>query len=145
MKKKTSKTSSTSLNTDLTDEEILNLSSEAKNAVKAAIAPYSGFKVGACLLASDGRTFKGSNIENPSLMLSVCAERTALFKALSEGASSFKALFIASDKPGYCFPCGACRQALIEFAPGIAIYLVSDTGIKKFTIEELLPYPFRKK
>ncbi|GAB4411378.1 MAG: cytidine deaminase [Thermodesulfovibrionales bacterium] len=117
---------------------------EAEDAKERAIAPYSGFKVGAALITSGGKIYKGCNIENPSLMLSLCAERAALIKALTEGENAFKAMAIVSGDGGYCFPCGACRQILSEFAPDIEIYLISDKGIKKLTISELLPHPFRK-
>ena len=96
------------------------------------------------LITDDGKTFTGCNIENPSLILSVCAERVALLKALSEGASSFKAMAIVSDPDSYCYPCGACRQLIMEFAPGIIVYLGSDEGVRKYSIEELLPYPFSR-
>lgn len=110
--------------------------------MQRAIAPYSGFKVGAALLTGDGKTCTGCNIENPSVMLGCCAERVALLKALSEGHTSFKALAVVSSDGRFCFPCGACRQMLMEFAPDIYIYLRSESGIKKFTIDELLPNPF---
>ena len=126
----------------MTPSDIEKLIEAAEKAVRNAIAPYSKFKVGAAVLASDGRTFTGCNIENPSLMLTCCAERIALLKALSEGCKSFKALAVVSNKGDYCFPCGCCRQMLSEFAPGISIYLKSKTGIKRYSIEELLPYPF---
>jgi cytidine deaminase len=120
------------------------LLTQAKEALKRAIAPYSGFRVGAALLSGEGECFTGCNIENPSLMLSLCAERVALIKALSEGHGSFRAMAVVSGGGGYCFPCGACRQMLFEFAPGISLYLGSEEGVKKFSIEELLPYPFIK-
>jgi cytidine deaminase len=120
------------------------LISLAREALERAIAPHSGFKVGAALVTDDGKTFTGCNIENPSLMLSMCAERVALMKALSEGASSFKAMAIVSDPDRYCYPCGACRQLLMEFAPGIVVYLGSDGDVKKYSIEELLPHPFSR-
>jgi len=120
------------------------LINEAKEAKKHALAPFSGFTVGAALVTDSGRIYRGCNIENPSLMLSLCAERTALLKALTEGETSFKAMAIISGDGRYCFPCGACRQLLAEFAPEIELYLVSDAGIKKYSIPELLPYPFIK-
>jgi homotetrameric cytidine deaminase len=121
-----------------------HLISLAKEALKNAIAPNSGFRVGAALETDDGRIFTGCNVENPSLMLSMCAERVALYKALSEGATSFRAMAIVSDPDRYCYPCGACRQLLMEFAPGILIYLSSTEGVKQCSIEELLPHPFNR-
>jgi cytidine deaminase len=128
----------------MTSEDIEALISLAEDAMKRAIAPYSGFKVGAALLCADGKTYTGCNIENPSLMLTACAERVALQSALSDGYTSFSAMAIVSNDERYCFPCGSCRQMLMEFAPDIQLYLRSKTGIKKFTIAELLPYPFSK-
>lgn len=128
----------------MTPEDIHSLAASAEEAMQRAVAPYSGFKVGAALLSEDGTTFTGCNIENPSLMLSVCAERVALLKALSEGQRSFNALAIVSSDGRYCYPCGSCRQLLKEFAPGLAIYLKSVGGIRKLSLEELLPYPFEK-
>ncbi len=124
--------------------DIDRLIKEAEKAAKRAIAPYSGFMVGAALVTDEGKMYHGCNIENPSLMLSFCAERAALINALIEGENSFKAMAIVSSDGNYCFPCGACRQMLAEFAPEIEIYLVSNEGIKKFSITELLPYAFKK-
>jgi cytidine deaminase len=128
----------------MTPEDIESLISSAEDAMQKAVVPYSGFRVGASLLTNDGRTFTGCNIENPSLMLSTCAERVALLKALSEGFSSFRAMAIVSSGGDYCFPCGSCRQLLREFAPDIEVFLKSEEGIKKYGIDDLLPYPFQK-
>ena len=124
--------------------EIERLVREAKEARKKAFAPYSKFTVGAALITNDGKIYHGCNIENPSLMLSFCAERAALINALVEGEKVFKAIAIASDSKDYCFPCGACRQMLAEFSPEIEVYLASERGIKKFSISELLPHQFKK-
>lgn len=126
----------------MTQEEIETLVARAEEAMEKAVAPYSRFKVGASLLTGDGKVYTGCNIENPSLMLASCAERTALIKAVSEGHRDFKAMAIVSSDGRYCFPCGACRQMLKEFAPGLFVILPSEKGIKKFTMDELLPYPF---
>jgi len=128
----------------MTPEDVRTLISSAEEAMANAMAPYSKFKVGAALLSGDGTIYTGCNIENPSLMLSTCAERIAILKALSEGASTFKAIAIVSNDGGYCFPCGSCRQLIHEFAPEAEVYLKSDEGIKKYTILELLPHPFEK-
>jgi len=124
--------------------DVDRLIKEAEEAKKHAIAPYSGFTVGAALVTDGGRIYRGCNIENPSLMLSFCAERSALIKALTEGERDFKAMGIVSGDGRYCFPCGGCRQMLAEFAPDIEIYLVSDKGIKKYSVQELLPYTFKR-
>jgi cytidine deaminase len=128
----------------MSPQDVQSLIAEAQEAMQKAVVPYSGFKVGAALLSEDGRTFSGCNIENPSLMLSVCAERVALLKALSEGHSRFRAIAIVSGDGRYCFPCGSCRQLLSEFAPGLDVYLRSLAGTKKYSIRQLLPYPFMK-
>jgi cytidine deaminase len=117
---------------------------EAKKARKFAVAPFSGFTVGAAIMTNSGRIYRGCNIENPSLMLSFCAERVALLKALTEGEKGFRAMAIVSGDGRYCYPCGACRQMLAEFAPDIELYLASDAGVRKYSIRELFPYPFVK-
>lgn len=124
--------------------DIDRLVNAAKAARKKAFAPYSRFTVGAALITDKGKIYHGCNIENPSLMLSFCAERAVLINALVEGEKKFKALAIVSGNKDYCFPCGACRQMLAEFAPDVEIYLASGKGIKKFSIAELLPHQFKK-
>lgn len=125
--------------------EIENLIKEAEGAKHHAIAPYSNFVVGASLITDKGKIYTGCNIENPSLMMSFCAERTALLKALTEGERAFKAIAIVSGNGEYCFPCGTCRQMLYEFGPDLVIYLSSSDGTKSYSISELLPHAFRKK
>ena len=122
--------------------DIERLVSEAEKARKRAVAPYSGFSVGAALLSVEGKIYHGCNIENPSLMLSFCAERAALLKALTEGEKSFKAIALVSGDGRYCYPCGSCRQMIAEFAPDIEIYLASRAAIKRYSIRELLPHSF---
>ncbi len=124
--------------------EIERLVKEAEKARDTAIVPYSRFRVGAALITIDGKTYAGCNIENISLMLSFCAERAALIKALTEGEKRFRAMAVVSGDGRYCFPCGSCRQMLAEFAPGLDIYLASPKGIKKFSVSELLPHRFQK-
>ena len=123
----------------------------AKCAMEHAWAPYSGFKVGAALLAEDGRVFTGCNIENASFSVTACAERTALCKAVSEGCRSFTALAVVGGKGGVCtdfaYPCGACRQALSEFCgEDFRVLLWKDDGmIEATTLGALLPGSFRLK
>lgn len=124
--------------------DIERLIKEAEKAVERAMAPYSGFTVGAALMTDEGKIYLGCNVENPSLMLSFCAERAALVNALAEGENNFKAMAITSGDGNYCFPCGACRQMLAEFASDIEIYLMSNKGIKKFSVTELLPHYFKR-
>ncbi|TLY37370.1 MAG: cytidine deaminase [Nitrospirae bacterium] len=107
-----------------------------------AVAPSSKFQVGAALLCEDGTVFTGCNIESPTY-LGICAERVALFKALSEGQRSFKTIAVACGTNGACSPCGACRQILWEFAPELEVAL--DDGQGGFTlraIAEYFPEPF---
>lgn len=116
----------------------------ARQALKFAVAPSSGFKVGASLLASDGMIYSGCNIESP-VYLGVCAERVALFKALSEGAREFLALAIACEENMPCPPCGTCRQLLWEFAPGIKVVIENPDGVRTvYTVDDLLPFPFQR-
>jgi len=108
-----------------------------------AYAPYSGFAVGAALLSKGGRVFTGCNVENASYGLTVCAERVALFKAVSEGVREFEAIAVAcGDAP--CSPCGACRQALYEFAPELKVVLADGQGRRGETmpLSQLLPNAF---
>ncbi len=108
-----------------------------------ALALYSGFKVGAVLTSREGKVFAGHNIESSSYSLTICAERVALFKALSEGERDFDKIYIMSNKDEFCPPCGACRQVLMDFAPGIKVVLMTPGGEKQeFTLEELLPLAF---
>ena len=122
----------------LTDEELITLAYEAR---EFAYAPYSGYKVGAALLCEDGRVFKGCNVENNAYPNSYCAERTALVKAVSEGARKFTKLAVtASGSAPY--PCGACRQSLHEFAPELDILIAWDGNILRTSLKELLPCGF---
>lgn len=120
-----------------------DLPAAALEAMKGAIAPYSKFHVGAAIKAASGAVYTGHNIESPSYSLTLCAERVALFKALSEGEREFQTIAIASSSDEFCPPCGACRQVLNDFAAGIDVVLVNKNGdTKKFKLEKLLPYPF---
>lgn len=106
--------------------------------------PYSHFPVGATLLGKDGKIYTGCNIENASFGLTNCAERTALFKAVSEGVHNFEAIVITSRGDRAVSPCGACRQVISEFcAADMPVWLTNEAGdLKKTTVEELLPYYF---
>jgi cytidine deaminase len=118
------------------------LLTRAEDALKNAYAPYSKFKVGCALLTEDGRIYTGCNIENASYGATNCAERTAIFKAVSEGHKDFTALAIVSDIP-HVVPCGICRQVIAEFCSDLEIITgKSDGDIKSFNIKELLPYAF---
>ncbi|TWK45903.1 cytidine deaminase [Bacillus paralicheniformis] len=125
----------------MTKQELI---AEALKAREFAYVPYSKFKVGAALLTEDGKVYKGCNIENAAYSLCNCAERTALFKAYSEGEKSFKVLAVAADTPGPVSPCGACRQVISELcSPNMPVILTNLNGqIKEMTVQELLPGAF---
>jgi cytidine deaminase len=115
----------------------------ARKARKNSYAPYSKFRVGAALLAADGRVYTGVNIEIDSLGLTMCAERTALFKAVSEGDRKFTAIAIAGDPGRPTPPCGACRQALHSLAGDLTVVLAGPGGrTVVHQLSDLLPHPF---
>ena len=120
-----------------------DLFEKAKAAAENAYAPYSRFRVGAALLAADGAVVTGCNVENRSFGLTVCAERTAVVKAVSEGRRSFKAIAISTpDSKTPVGPCGACRQVLSEFMPSDAPVRFGGSGVEPVnsTIGELIPF-----
>lgn len=123
-------------------QDVQQLIECAIEARKQSYSPYSNFAVGAALLCEDGTIFKGCNIENASYGLTNCAERTAIFKAISEGYRKFKALAVVADTEGPCAPCGACRQVMAEFKIPLIIMGNLMGNIKIVTIEELLPFSF---
>ena len=111
--------------------------------LERAYVPYSHFPVGAALLCKDGTVFTGCNIENAAYGATVCAERTAIFKAVSEGHREFDTLVIAGRSDGYCVPCGTCRQVMMEFAPELTVICLNRKDeSRKFALRELLPYGF---
>ena len=126
----------------MTELEIQKLMDCAIKARENAYSPYSHFAVGAALLCEDGTLYEGCNIENTSYGLTNCAERTAIFKAVSEGHIKFKALAVVADTEGPCAPCGACRQVVAEFKIPLIIMGNLMGNIKIVTIEELLPFSF---
>ena len=126
----------------MTELEIQKLMDCAIKARENAYSPYSHFAVGAALLCEDGTLYEGCNIENASYGLTNCAERTAIFKAVSEGHIKFKALAVVADTEGPCAPCGVCRQVMAEFKIPLIIMGNLMGNIKIVTIEELLPFSF---
>lgn len=125
-----------------TKKELLKKAREAK---KMAYVPYSKFPVGAALLTKERKIYTGCNIENASYGATICAERTAVFKAISEGERSFIALAVVSDHTDFTFPCGICRQVIQEFAQDIeVIFQNREDHILTLGIKDLLPYPFRE-
>lgn len=124
----------------------LALLKAAAKARQNAVSPYSSFKVGAALLAANGEIFAGANVESASLGLTCCAERVALFKALTSGQRHFRALAVVARTPGGPMPCGACRQLLAEYAPEARVWVADSRSVQKsrhFTVRQLLPEPFR--
>lgn len=118
----------------------------AQSAKRRAYAPYSKFRVGAALLTSSGQIYSGCNIEISTYALTLCAERTAIFKAVSEGEKKFKAIAVVSDDPQYIPPCGACRQVLMDLAGNIDFIMVNGKGAGKvIKLAKLLPYAFGQK
>ena len=125
----------------VTDEELIALSQKA---MEFSYSPYSHFKVGAALLGKSGKVYTGCNIENGSYGATNCAERTALFKAVSEGEHEFSAIAIAAEKSAP-WPCGICRQALNEFAPDIRVIVTWDGNRDEAPLPVLLPHGFGPK
>ncbi|MBO5130118.1 MAG: cytidine deaminase [Oscillospiraceae bacterium] len=129
----------------MTPEKLMDL---AKEAMTHSYCPYSGYKVGAALLCDDGRVYQGCNIENSAYGPTVCAERTAMFKAVYDGQRDFTAIAICGGKNGVITgrfpPCGVCRQVMAEFCKeDFRIYLTDDRGgIESHTLKELLPLSF---
>jgi cytidine deaminase len=118
----------------------------ARKAKKYSHSPYSKFRVGAAVLTKSGKIYTGCNIENSSYSLTVCAERTALFKAVSEGEKKFLAMVISTDVKDFISPCGACRQVISDLAGDIDIILTNGVGKTKILkMNDLLPHPFTPK
>lgn len=120
------------------------LMEQSKIAREKAYVPYSKFPVGAALLAEDGTVYLGCNIENAAYSMANCAERTAIFKAVSEGVMKFKAIAVVADTDKPCSPCRACRQVMSEFFPAsMPVYLTNLKGdVQETTVGELLPGAF---
>jgi cytidine deaminase len=119
------------------------LTERARGAMERAYAPYSHFKVGAALLASDGSVTEGCNVENASYPAGLCAERTAVATAVARGVREFAAIVIATEAAQPTPPCGICRQVLMEFAPQLVVVSVTRAGAEaRWTMSELLPDAF---
>ncbi len=120
---------------------------EAMLARENSYSPYSGFRVGAALLTESGTVYCGCNIENAAYSPTNCAERTAFFKAVSEGERKFRAIAVAGDTDDYLYPCGVCRQVMAEFCSFqdfVVICVKSETEYKKLLLKDLLPGAFTK-
>lgn len=124
----------------MTREELIRKAFEVR---ENAYVPYSHFKVGAALLAASGKVYTGCNVESASYGGTNCAERTALFKAVSEGEKEYKAIAVVGDPATYTFPCGICRQVLVEFGTDLEVIVArTENDYKVFTLDELLPHSF---
>ena len=124
------------------------LIASAKEAMTHSYSPYSGYKVGAALLCADGTIYQGCNIENASFSPTICAERTAIFKAVFDGHRDLKAIAICGGKDGVIDgqfpPCGVCRQVMREFCEDdFTLYLVDKDGYEEVTLSDILPHSFR--
>jgi len=124
-------------------ERLVSLAVEAK---EYAYVPYSGFHVGAALYADNGKVYTGCNVENASFGATICAERTAVVKAISDGAKKILAMAISSDSNSPTMPCGICRQVISEFcSPDMPLYLSNSRGeYKAYSFEDLLPHSFKQ-
>ena len=128
------------------EASVARLVAAARAAREHAVADFSGFKVGAALETADGRVITGCNVENASYGLTVCAERVAIFKALSEGHRSFRQIVVVADTEAPTPPCGACRQIIWEFCGDIAVVLANLTAVAgAHQMKDLLPLPFDKR
>lgn len=124
----------------MTDRDLVEL---AFTMLEKAYVPYSHFPVGAALEGADGAVYTGCNVENAAYGSCICAERTALVKAVSEGCRSFRRLAVVGQGDDYCWPCGSCRQMLYEFAPDLEVLVANkDHQFVKYTLRQLLPCGF---
>ena len=128
--------------THMTEDEIKKLIERAIAALEKTYSPYSHFGVGAALVCEDGSIYEGCNIENASYGLTNCAERTVIFKAVSEGHTKFKALAVVADTEEPCAPCGACRQVISEFEIPQIILANLKGNYRLVNLDELLPFRF---
>ncbi len=130
------------IETGIDEAVIRGLIEEASSAREMAHAPYSGFKVGCAVLSESGEVFRGCNVEISSFSLTCCAERVALFNAVAQGARNFSAAAVVSSSKDLT-PCGACRQALADFAPSLLLIMATPDGMHRtMTLDKLLPEPF---
>ena len=124
----------------MTDRELLNI---ARQAAENAYVPYSKFKVGAALECADGKVYTGCNVENAALGCTICAERTAVCKAVSEGSRDFVRSAVWADSENYCMPCGTCRQVLSEFVKDMEVLCAKSGGrYVSYPLSKLMPYTF---
>ena len=138
---------STEFKSKLSAETVRKLIEKARKAREFAYAPYSGVQVGAALLAKDGKIFTGCNVEVSNYSATVCAERTAVVKAVSQGVTEFIAVAVIADREAPCSPCGQCRQTLNQFAPEMEVIMATTQSdeVEIMSISELLPRAFKLK
>ncbi|MBQ7308205.1 MAG: cytidine deaminase [Clostridia bacterium] len=123
--------------------ELKELIELAKEASVHSYSPYSHYNLGAALLTKSGKVYKGTNVENASYPLTCCAERIAIFKAVSEGEREFDTIVIRSNDDSFPYPCGACRQVMAQFSKDLIVYVVNGKNeYERYTIKELLPHTF---
>ena len=120
-----------------------DLAEAAEKAALKAYSPYSGFKVGAAIMTESGEIFTGCNVENSSYGLTVCAERIALFNAITAGHQKFSEIVIYTNTDKAFYPCGACRQVLAEFNPQLEVSVIWKNGKETMKLQDLLPKQFR--
>ncbi len=124
----------------MTEQELMRLAVEM---LDKAYVPYSHFPVGAALECEDGTVYAGCNIENAAFPCTICAERTAMFKAISEGNRKFRRIVVAGKSEDFCVPCGSCRQVMREFAPELEVICLNGKGeARHYTLRQLLPESF---
>lgn len=125
----------------MNDRELLSL---ARDAARNAYVPYSQFPVGAAVECADGSVFTGCNVENAAFGSTICAERTAIVKAVSEGHTDFRRIAIYGEGKNYCMPCGACRQVMAEFSPEMEVLCTRAGGsYVSYPLTKLMPYTFK--
>ena len=125
----------------MNDRELLSL---AREAARNAYVPYSQFPVGAAVECADGSVFTGCNVENAAFGSTICAERTAIVKAVSEGHTEFRRIAIYGEGKNYCMPCGACRQVMAEFSPEMeALCTKAGGSYVSYSLSKLMPYTFK--
>ncbi|XP_046556682.1 cytidine deaminase-like [Haliotis rubra] len=128
---------------EYSEEQLQSLLEKSHEMKKMAYCPYSKFRVGAALLTADGKVLTGCNVENASYGLTICAERTAIVKAVSKGHRKFAAIAIASDMKEMIVPCGLCRQSLVEFGVDWDVYMTKpDMTYELMKVKELVPLAF---
>lgn len=132
------------INSGSLSEAYQQLLAAAKETMENSYSPYSRFPVGAALLTDDGHIFTGCNVENANFGSTICAERTAMAKAVSEGFRQFRAIAVVAVRARSCWPCGLCRQFMSEFSAGLLVVVEDESGaIKTMPMQDLLPFPIQ--